>query len=89
MMLLSLLSYVDRSVLAILSPTILNDLHLTVTQYGFAVSAFSYCYMLANPIWGHWIDRRGLWVSVLIAVSIWSFASASHASALSRAPASG
>jgi ACS family hexuronate transporter-like MFS transporter len=79
MMLLSLLSYVDRSVLAILSPTILNDLHLTVTQYGFAVSAFSYCYMLANPIWGHWIDRRGLWVSVLIAVSLWSFASASHA----------
>jgi MFS family permease len=79
MMLLSLLSYVDRSVLAILSPTILNDLHLTVTQYGFAVSAFSYCYMLANPIWGHWIDRRGLWISVLIAVTLWSFASASHA----------
>jgi MFS family permease len=79
MMALSLLSYVDRSVLAILSPTILSDLHLTVTQYGFAVSAFSYCYMLANPIWGHWIDRRGLWISVLIAVSLWSFASASHA----------
>jgi MFS transporter, ACS family, hexuronate transporter len=79
MMLLSLLSYVDRSVLAILSPTILADLHLSVTQYGYAVSAFSICYMLANPIWGHWIDRRGLWVSVLIAVSLWSFASASHA----------
>lgn len=79
MMLLSLLSYVDRSVLAILSPTILGDLHLSVTQYGYAVSAFSICYMLANPIWGHWIDRRGLWVSVLIAVSVWSLASGAHA----------
>ncbi len=79
MMLLSLLSYVDRSVLAILSPTILADLHLTITQYGYAVSVFSLCYMLANPIWGYWIDRRGLWVSVLIAVSVWSLASGSHA----------
>jgi MFS transporter, ACS family, hexuronate transporter len=79
MMMLSLLSYVDRSVLAILSPTILADLHLTVTQYGYAVSAFSICYMLANPLWGHWIDRRGLWVTVLVAVSVWSLASGSHA----------
>ena len=79
MMLLSLLSYVDRSVLAILSPTILADLHLSVTQYGYAVSAFSICYMLSNPLWGHWIDRRGLWISVLIAVALWSLASGSHA----------
>jgi MFS transporter, ACS family, hexuronate transporter len=79
MMMLSLLSYVDRSVLAILSPTILADLHLSVTQYGYAVSAFSISYMLANPLWGYWIDRRGLWVSVLVAVSVWSLASGSHA----------
>jgi ACS family hexuronate transporter-like MFS transporter len=79
MLLLSLLSYVDRSVLAILSPTILADLHLSVTQYGYAVSAFSICYMLANPIWGHWIDHRGLWATALVAVSLWSLASASHA----------
>ena len=78
-MLLSLLSYFDRSVLAILSPTILADLHLTATQYGYAVSVFSIFYMLGNPLWGHWIDRRGLWVSVLVAVSLWSLASASHA----------
>jgi MFS transporter, ACS family, hexuronate transporter len=79
MLLLSLLSYVDRSVLAILSPTILAELHLSVTQYGYAVSAFSICYMLANPIWGHWIDRRGLWATALVAVALWSLASASHA----------
>jgi MFS family permease len=52
MLLLSLLSYADRSVLAILSPTILGDLHMSATQYGYAVSAFSVCYMAANPCGG-------------------------------------
>jgi len=79
MLLLSLLSYADRSVLAILSPTILGDLHMSATQYGYAVSAFSVCYMAANPVWGFWIDRRGVWATVLVAVGLWSLASGAHA----------
>jgi ACS family hexuronate transporter-like MFS transporter len=79
MLLLSLLSYADRSVLAILSPTILADLHMSATQYGYAVSAFSVCYMVANPIWGYWIDRRGVWITILAAVTLWSIASGAHA----------
>ena len=78
MTLLGLLSYVDRSVLAILSPTILADLHLSATQYGYAILVFSLCYMLSNPIWGLWMDRAGLWVTTLIAVLVWSLASGSH-----------
>lgn len=78
MTLLGLLSYVDRSVLAILSPTILADLHLSATQYGYAILVFSLCYMLSNPIWGLWMDRAGLWVTTLIAVLVWSIASGSH-----------
>ncbi len=34
--------------------------------------------MLANPIWGFWMDRVGLWVTTLVAVAIWSVASGSH-----------
>ncbi|SNS85462.1 Predicted arabinose efflux permease, MFS family [Granulicella rosea] len=79
MLLLSLLSYADRSVLAILSPTILADLHLNAQQYGYAVSVFSVCYMLANPVWGWWIDRKGVWITILAAVAVWSLASGSHA----------
>ncbi|MBS1800672.1 MAG: MFS transporter [Acidobacteria bacterium] len=78
MTLLGLLSYVDRSVLAILSPTILADLHLSATQYGYAILVFSLCYMVSNPIWGLWMDRAGLWVTTLIAVLVWSLASGSH-----------
>jgi MFS family permease len=79
MLLLSFLSYADRSVLAILSPTILRDLHLSATEYGWAITAFSLCYMVANPIWGYWIDRVGLFTMAIIAVGVWSLASGSHA----------
>ncbi len=79
MLLLSFLSYVDRSVLGILSPTILRDLHLSATQYGLAISAFSICYMLANPLWGWAMDRFGLFAAVFSAVALWSLASGSHA----------
>ena len=78
MLLLGFLSYVDRSVLAILSPTILAALHLSATQYGYAILVFSLSYMLANPIWGSLMDRAGLWLTTLVAVFIWSIASGSH-----------
>ena len=79
MMLVSLISYVDRSVLSILSPTILTELRLSATQYGLAVSAFSLCYTLGNPVWGYLIDRAGLYWSIALAVALWSLASGAHA----------
>ncbi|MEO8099129.1 MAG: MFS transporter [Acidobacteriota bacterium] len=79
MMLCTLLSYIDRQVLAVLSPTILKDTGLTASQYTNAVSAFSFTYMLTNPIWGSLLDYIGLRRGMLIAVSIWTVASASHA----------
>ncbi len=79
MMLLSFISLVDRSILAILSPTILRDLHLSATQYGNAILAFSICYMVANPIWGWLMDRLGLFAAIIAGVALWSFASGAHA----------
>jgi ACS family hexuronate transporter-like MFS transporter len=79
MLLLSLISYMDRSVLAILSPTILRDLHLTVTQYGDAIAYFSIAYGVANILWGLWIDRHGIFVTAVIAVALWSLAAGAHA----------
>ena len=78
-MLCSWLSYVDRQVLAVLSPMILRDTGLTVQAYADAVSAFSFAYMLANPLWGSILDRIGLRIGMLMAVGIWTLASLSHA----------
>jgi MFS transporter, ACS family, hexuronate transporter len=79
MLLLSFISYVDRSVLSILSPTILHSIGLNAQQYGEAISVFSICYMLANPVWGYWIDRVGLFAAISSAVLLWSLASGAHA----------
>src|SRR5438477_12909689 len=79
MMLCSWLSYVDRQILAVLSPTILKDTGLTAQSYGEIVSAFSIAYMFANPIWGAILDYVGLRLGMMGAVTIWTIASASHA----------
>src|SRR5580704_11800299 len=79
MMLVSLLSYMDRNALAILAPTILHETHLSVQQYGIIIACFSYAYMLGNPLWGHLLDRVGVRRGMTIAVGIWSLASAAHA----------
>src|SRR5262245_38699155 len=78
-MLATLLSYIDRQVLAVLAPTILHDTGLSANQYTIAISAFSYAYMLGNPLWGSLLDNVGLRLGMLMAVGLWTAASASHA----------
>jgi ACS family hexuronate transporter-like MFS transporter len=79
MLVCSWLSYVDRQILAVLSPTILRDTGLTAQSYGEIVSAFSVAYMFANPLWGAILDYVGLRSGMIGAVTIWTLASASHA----------
>ena len=79
MMLGTLLSYLDRQILALLSPMILKETHLTAQAYTETISAFSYAYMVATLIWGPLLDRIGLRMGMLLSLSIWMVASASHA----------
>jgi ACS family hexuronate transporter-like MFS transporter len=79
MALCSWLSFVDRQVLAILSPTILADTGLTNQDFTNAASFFFLFYTVGNPVWGSVIDHIGLRRGMLLAVSIWTAASISHA----------
>ena len=79
MMLVSLVSYIDRNTLALLAPTILKETRLSAEQYGFIISAFSVLYMIGNPVWGRLLDRIGLRVGMTAAVVFWTLASAAHA----------
>src|SRR5437588_4356225 len=79
MMLCSWLSYVDRQILAVLSPMILRDTGLTAQSYAEIVSAFSIAYMVANPLWGSILDFIGMRAGMLAAEAIWTIASTSHA----------
>lgn len=79
MLLVSLISYIDRNTLALLAPTILKETGLSAQAYGWIISTFSIAYMIGNPVWGRLLDRAGIRRGMLGAVSLWSVASASHA----------
>jgi MFS transporter, ACS family, hexuronate transporter len=74
----SWLAFVDRQVLAVLSPTILKETGLSGKDYGTAFSLFFYVYAAANLLWGSLLDFLGLRLGMVVAVAIWSVASASH-----------
>jgi len=79
MLLVSLISYIDRNTLALLAPTILQETGLSAEQYGWIISAFSIAYMLGNPTWGKLLDRYGLRAGMFVSVGFWTLASAAHA----------
>jgi sugar phosphate permease len=53
------IEYIDRVNLSIAEPLIKEELHLTNTQMGFALSAFGYCYAAFQIIGGFAGDRFG------------------------------
>jgi ACS family hexuronate transporter-like MFS transporter len=79
MALCSLLSFVDRGVLGVLAPTILADTGMTAQDLGNVVFFFFLVYTFGNPLWGSLIDYLGLRNAMLLAVGLWTAASASHA----------
>lgn len=79
MALCSWLSFVDRGVLGVLAPTILMETGMSAQDYGNVVFFFFLAYTFANPLWGSLLDRVGLRVGMLLAVGLWTAASASHA----------
>src|SRR5438552_13322344 len=78
MALCSWLAFVDRQVLAVLSPTILKETGLSAQDYGTAFASFFYVYTVANLLWGSLLDYLGLRLGMVAAVAVWSLASASH-----------
>lgn len=78
MMLGTLLSYVDRASLALLSPMFLSATHMTAQDYSWCISAFSFAYMFSAFAWGSILDRIGLRLGMIISVAIWMVSSAAH-----------
>lgn len=79
MMLGTLLSYVDRASLALLSPMFLTDIQMSAQDYSWCISAFSFAYMFAAFGWGSVLDRIGLRLGMTISLFIWMVSSAAHA----------
>src|SRR5437764_3577199 len=79
MMLGTLLSYVDRASLALLSPMFLSATNMSAQEYSWCISAFSFAYMFSALGWGSVLDRIGLRLGMTISLVIWMLSSATHA----------
>jgi len=75
---LNFVNYVDRYLVAAVSPKFQEELHLSEFQTGLAISAFMVGYFATSPIFGRLGDRPGGARRVLMAigVALWSAATA-------------
>jgi ACS family hexuronate transporter-like MFS transporter len=69
-------NYLDRLTLSAAAPRIMAEFHLSKTDYGWLLSAFSLSYTFASPAVGWFLDRVGLEAGILWAVALWSLAAA-------------
>jgi ACS family hexuronate transporter-like MFS transporter len=70
----SAINYLDRQSLATLAPLVRAEFHLSNTQYGLILTAFSVTYMASAPFAGMLIDSIGLNRAISLAVGLWSCA---------------
>ncbi len=70
----SAINYLDRQSLATLAPLVRAEFHLSNTQYGLILTAFSVTYMVSAPFAGMLIDGIGLNRAISLAVGLWSCA---------------
>ena len=70
----TLLNYLDRQVLSLVSPVLRRDFGLTATGYSHIVTAFLLGYALTQLFAGRVIDRVGPRLSLLVAMLWWSAA---------------
>ena len=74
----TLVNYMDRQLLSVIAPMLRRDLHLSNTQYAYAINSFLIAYGIMFTVGGWLIDllhtRRGLALSL----ALWSLASLLH-----------
>ncbi len=73
------INYVDRSVMAVMSSTLKDEIHWTDKQYGDINAAFSAAYAIGLLVAGGLIDRFGTRLGYAISLVLWSLASIGHA----------
>lgn len=72
--LVTLINYVHRQTLSVLSPTLRKELGLSEADYANVVSAFLFSYVIMYTVSGRLIDRIGIRVGLIICVAWWSVA---------------
>ena len=68
------INYIDRQTLSVLSPVIMQELHLNHVDYSRIVSAFQVTYALTWLVGGVFLDVVGTRLGLALAIAWWSVA---------------
>jgi MFS transporter, ACS family, hexuronate transporter len=75
----TLINYIDRLTLSVLSPLIVKDLNLTNTEFGGITTWFLLAYTISQGLSGKLYDRIGIKKGFTVSIVVWSVAAISHA----------
>jgi ACS family hexuronate transporter-like MFS transporter len=76
LLLASVMNYIDRQTLSVLTVTIQNALHLSDVAYGYVVQSFLVTYMVMYVVSGRLVDRYGARRTQAVFLFSWSIANA-------------
>ena len=68
------INYVDRATLSIANPLIREDLHLSIADMGYLLSAFLWAYAFSQLPTGAMVDRLGPRILLSCGLTLWSLA---------------
>ena len=67
-------NYIDRATLAVANPLIRGDLHLSIADMGYLLSAFLWAYAFSQLPTGAMVDKLGPRLLLTLGLALWSFA---------------
>jgi MFS transporter, ACS family, D-galactonate transporter len=74
----TMLNYLDRSVMGVAKPDLVNELHISPEVMGLIFSAFSWTYALAQIPGGLVLDKLGSRLTYALSLGLWSLATMMH-----------
>lgn len=74
----TIINYIDRQTISVLSPILLKELNLSKVDYGNVVSAFLLAYTISQAISGKLFDRIGTRLGFAVSITVWSVAAMLH-----------
>src|SRR5881227_4223427 len=75
----TLINYIDRLTISVLSPVITRDLGLTNAEFGGIVAWFLLAYTISQGLSGKLYDRVGTKLGFVCSIVVWSVAAMAHA----------
>lgn len=75
----TIINYIDRSAMAIMWPSIAEDLNMSKNDYALILNVFMIAYAIGQSVSGKMFDKIGTRLGFVVSISVWGVATMLHA----------